>query len=61
MSDVVHAVIGAGLRIESLNEHDRLFFRFLPSMTSADGRWYRLPSYEDKIPLLFTIRARKEP
>ena len=58
MSDVVNTVIGAELRIEFLNEHDRLFFRFL---TSADGRWYRLPPYEDKIPLLFNIRARKEP
>lgn len=60
LSDVVNAVLTAGLRIEFLNEHDRLFFRLLPSMTSADGRWYRLPQYADKVPLLFTLRARKE-
>lgn len=61
LSDVVNALLGEGLRIEFLNEHDRLFFQFLPSMTSEDGRWYRLPKYEDKIPLLFTLRARKDP
>ncbi|QAA75876.1 MAG: hypothetical protein BIP78_0108 [Candidatus Bipolaricaulis sibiricus] len=61
MSDVVNAVLRAGLRLEFLNEYDRLFFPFLPSMTSADRRWYRLPLYENKIPLLWTLRARKEP
>lgn len=60
LSDIVNALLGARLRLEFLNEHDRLFFQFLPSMKSEDGRWYRLPEYGDKIPLLFTLRARRE-
>lgn len=60
LSDVVNAILGAGLRIQFLNEYDRVFFQFLPSMTSEDGRWYRLPKYGDKVPLLFTLRARKD-
>lgn len=61
LSDVVNAVVGAGLRIEILNEYDREFFRRFPSMTSEDGRWYRLPQYAGMVPLLFTLRARKGP
>ncbi len=61
LSDVVNAILGAGLRIDLLNEYDRLFFQFLPSMTSEDGRWYSLSQYADKVPLLFTLRARKAP
>lgn len=59
LSDIVNALLGAGLRIELLNEYDRLFFRLFPSMTTDDGRWYTLPQYADKVPLLFTLRARK--
>jgi len=60
LSDVLNAVVGAGLRIEFLNEYDREFFRRFPSMT-GDGRWYRLPQYAGMVPLLFTLRARKAP
>lgn len=59
LSDIVNAVLGAGLTLEFLNEHDRLFFPLLPSMTTADGRWYCLPKYADRIPLLLTLGARK--
>lgn len=60
LSDIVNAVLKAGLTIEFLNEYDRLFFRFFPSMTTEDGRWWRLPpAYGDKVPLLLTLRARR--
>jgi SAM-dependent methyltransferase len=59
VADIVNALLGAGLRIELLNEYDRLFFRRFPSMETEDGRWFRLPGSSDKLPLLLTIRARK--
>jgi len=59
LSDVVNALIGAGLEIEFLNEYDRLFFKLFPSMTSEDGRQYRLAQYPGMLPLVFTLRANK--
>lgn len=59
LSDVVNALIGAGLSIEFLNEYDRLFFRLFPSMLTEDGRWYRLAQYPGMLPLIFTLRAQK--
>ncbi len=59
MSDVVNALIRAGLELEFLNEYDRLFFQLFPSMTSEDGRWCKLRQYPGMLPLLFTLRAHK--
>jgi SAM-dependent methyltransferase len=59
VSDIVNALLGAGLHIDLLNEHNRIFFRRFPTMESDDGRWFRLPDRRDAIPLLLTIRARK--
>lgn len=60
ISDVINALLGAGLVLEFLNEYDRLFFRLYPSMLSDDGRWYRLPQYPGMLPLLFTLRACRQ-
>ncbi len=59
VSDILNALIGTGLRLEAFNEYDREFFQRFPSMTSEDGRWYRLPQYAGMLPLLFTLRAKK--
>jgi hypothetical protein len=59
LGDVVNAVLQAGLRLELLNEYDRLFFKACPSMVELSERWYHLPQYAGKLPLLFTLRAKK--
>jgi len=59
VSDIVGALVGAGLQLELLNEYGRLFFKRFPSMTTDDGRWFHLPKYAGKLPLLLTLRARK--
>lgn len=59
LADLFQALISAGLRIVSFQEHDRLFHQHFPSMTTEDGRWYRMPGYEEKLPLMFTLSARK--
>lgn len=59
LGDILNALIGAGLRIEFVHEYPKLFFRLFSSMVTEDGRWYRLPGYEEKVPLLMTLLARK--
>lgn len=59
VGDIVNALIEAGLRLELVNEYEKLFFRMFPSMTTEDNRWFRLPEYSRKLPLLLTLRARK--
>jgi SAM-dependent methyltransferase len=59
LGDIVNAILRAGLRLELLNEYDRLFYKAHPSMVESGDRSYQLPRYAGKLPLVFTIRARK--
>lgn len=59
VGDIINALINAGLQLEFVNEYEKLFFRLFPSMTTEDNRWFRLPRYAKKLPLLLTMRARK--
>jgi SAM-dependent methyltransferase len=58
LSDVVCALVGAGLRIEFLHEHPFASWPRLPSMERGEDRYWRLPGRAD-IPLLFSLLARK--
>jgi len=59
LGEILNALIGAGLQIEFLHEYDRLFFKLYPNMVEGPPRWYRLPKVAGKLPLVFTLRARK--
>jgi SAM-dependent methyltransferase len=59
VSDIIHAVMDAGLHLELVHEHETLFFQRFPGMTPENGLRFRLPAYEGKLPLLLTLRARK--
>lgn len=59
ISDIVNALLAAGLQLEFVHEYEKLFFRMFPSMTTDDERWFRLPKYSKKLPLLLTLRARR--
>ncbi|MBU0511765.1 MAG: class I SAM-dependent methyltransferase [Chloroflexi bacterium] len=59
LSDIVNALIGAGLRIEFFHEFPMTVFQQLPFMEqNADG-WWRLPEGLPEIPLLFSLEATK--
>jgi SAM-dependent methyltransferase len=63
ISDVVGAVLGAGLRIELLHEHDyTLFPRFnhlqLDTEALSAGVIYRQPPGSPRLPLMYSLRAR---
>ncbi|MFT4136875.1 class I SAM-dependent methyltransferase [Microbacterium sp.] len=60
VSEVVGALIGAGLRILRLEEGQTLPWRFAPRMVETDGG-YQWPGIErDLVPCTFTIVARKD-
>jgi SAM-dependent methyltransferase len=59
ISDIINSLISTGLIIEFLNEYDKTFYKALPDMIrDSDGYWV-LPDYKGKLPLMFTLRARK--
>lgn len=60
LSDVVNALIDAGLRLVFLHESPTIGYRQLPFMVrQEDGTW-RLPEHADSVPLTFSIRAVKD-
>lgn len=59
LSDILGALLKAGLVIESFNEYERIFHRRFRGMVEGPRGWYSLPQYAGKLPLLFTLKARK--
>ena len=59
LSDILNALIGAGLRIQSLHEYERLFFRLFAGMEEIHPGWFNYPGYEGRLPLIFTLKATK--
>jgi SAM-dependent methyltransferase len=65
LADVVTAVLGAGLRLELLSEHDyTLFPRFgdleLDREFLSAGVVYRQPQGSPRLPLMYSLRAGRE-
>lgn len=58
VSDIVSALLDAGLAIEMLHEHDRLPWRLFPMMVEAGEGLYRLPERMPAMPLALSLRAR---
>lgn len=62
LSDVVMALIGAGLRLEFLHEHEEIPWAFAAMMEPVpqSNGMYRLPEGFPRLPLAFSLKARKE-
>ena len=60
LGEIVQALLDRGLALELLHEHRDAEFQPFPSMVKeADGLW-RLPvATRDRVPLTFSLRARK--
>lgn len=61
LGEVVQAVLDAGLALESLEEHRALQWRFWPWMDRTDDGRYQLPEGRARVPLMYTLRARRSP
>lgn len=59
LSDVVGAVLGAGLRLDFLHEHERLVWQAFPDMVGEEGGEWRLPEDAVKLPLAFSLGATR--
>jgi SAM-dependent methyltransferase len=59
LGEVVTNLVEAGLQIEFLHEWDFCSYQHLPFLErSPDGRW-RLPAGSPRLPLTFSLRARR--
>lgn len=61
LSQIVMAVLGAGLVLESLTEHDSVPWDALPGLMSLDAATgeYRLTDRPERLPASFTLTARR--
>jgi SAM-dependent methyltransferase len=59
VSDVLMALVRHGLTIEHVAEHEALPWAMFPMMVRGDDRLYRLPAGVPRIPLSWSIKARK--
>ncbi len=59
MSDIVNAILEAGLKIEWLNEFAVSGYRAFPQMSRHDDGWWRLDDGHGTIPFLYSIKATK--
>ena len=61
VADIVNAVIGSGLRLEWLHEHDEVAWKLLPILTPGSHGQYRWPDgFEPRLPLSLSLSARKD-
>jgi SAM-dependent methyltransferase len=64
LSDIIRAVLRAGLRISSFDEYPFLAWRFFPWMDEGADGWWHLPEREGlstsrgSLPLMFSLTAR---
>lgn len=61
LSEIVGALLAAGLVLERLDEGKTLPWRFSELSTPVDGSFEFGPAWRDKIPCTFTIVARRPP
>ena len=59
LSDIVCALIDAGLRIEFLHEFPFTCYQAHPVMERGNDGWWRLPRHNESFPQMFSIRASR--
>ncbi len=59
LSEIVTALIEAGLRIDFLHEFSFCAERALPCMEEGIDGWWRLRSQDGSLPLMFSLKASK--
>jgi hypothetical protein len=61
LSDILNALISAGLNIEFLHEFPFCNWKCFPNMEQGEDGWWRMEGQEEsKIPLMFSLKATKQ-
>jgi len=60
LSEVVSALVKAGLEIEFLHEHLESPYNCLPNMVETDNNMYLIKEYKNLFPLIYSIKAIKK-
>lgn len=59
VSDIINSIISAGMTLEFFNEYDKEFCKAFPEMVRQDDNWWILPRLRQYIPMIFSLKARK--
>jgi len=59
LSDIINAIINAGLQINFVNEYPKIFYKAYPTMQQDENGWWYLPELKDDFPMIFTLNATK--
>jgi SAM-dependent methyltransferase len=60
LGDLVNGIIGCGLQLEFLHEFPYAYFPIVPNMVELSDNHWRLPEpFDGKVPLMFSLRARR--
>ena len=59
IGEIVQAVIDAGLRVTALREHTECEWRALRHMVEGPDGKFRLAEMPERLPLMFTLEARR--
>lgn len=59
VSEIVNALIAAGLTIERMDEYNFGYYKFAANWYTTDGDFWFPPGGPTKYPLMFAIKARK--
>ena len=59
LSDIIGALLDAGLRIESFQEYPICGYACFPFMELGDDGWYRLPKEYPSLPFMFSVQATR--
>jgi SAM-dependent methyltransferase len=60
ISEIVTALIKSGLEIQLINEFPFSFHKYLPCMIKGEDGWWRLPNGDERIPFMFSLKAKKK-
>lgn len=61
IGEVISVLAEAGLRIDFLHEHDFTLFGRFSSLQRAEDKLYRMPAGTPRIPLMYSLRATRQP
>ena len=59
VSAVITALLAQGLQLELFHEHDHTLWARWPFLDAADDGTYRQPAGQPRLPLMYSLRARK--